>query len=42
MLKQLQEDIISGVYKGGDYQINFNFDEIYLNKDQLESTQGTS
>ena len=33
MLKQLQEDILGGIYTGGDYLINFNFDEIYLNKD---------
>lgn len=46
MLKQLREDIQNGVYKeGAEFQINFNFDDVYLNKDaqlQLDSTMGTS
>ena len=34
MLKQLREDIQNGVYKeGAEYQINFNFDDIYLNRE---------
>jgi len=46
MLKQLREDIQNGIYKeGAEYQVNFNFDDIYLNKDaqvHLDSTMGTS
>ena len=46
MLKQVQDDIERGVYTGNNnYQINFNFDDVYLNKEaqlQLESTQETS